>query len=99
MRRLLVSGLRSAAAVALVVSVSLTGAYAKEAATAVGEAKAEAKAVAGARIDVNSATQAELEKLPGIGKVGAKKIIAGRPYASVARASRRPGFRPRPSTR
>jgi DNA uptake protein ComE-like DNA-binding protein len=31
-------------------------------------------------LDINSATQAELEALPAIGKVKASKIIAGRPF-------------------
>ena len=38
----------------------------------------------GAKIDLNRATQEELEKLPGVGEATAKKIIAGRPYKSVA---------------
>ncbi|AVO44797.1 ComEA family DNA-binding protein [Phreatobacter cathodiphilus] len=35
---------------------------------------------AAALIDINSATEAELRVLPGIGEVRAKAIIAGRPY-------------------
>jgi DNA uptake protein ComE-like DNA-binding protein len=33
-------------------------------------------------LDINSATEAQLMQLPGIGKALAAKIIAGRPYAN-----------------
>jgi DNA uptake protein ComE-like DNA-binding protein len=35
---------------------------------------------AAAQIDINSATAAELETLPGIGEAYSKKIVDGRPY-------------------
>lgn len=40
-------------------------------------------AQAPAKPDINSAWQVELEKVPGISRVLAKKIIANRPYDSV----------------
>lgn len=41
-----------------------------------------------ALVDINSATQKELEGIPGVGSVRAKKIIAGRPYKSVEELTR-----------
>jgi competence protein ComEA len=44
---------------------------------------AGAKTSGAAKVDLNSATAAELEELPGIGEAYAKKIVVGRPYKSV----------------
>lgn len=46
-------------------------------------AKTDVKAVPGKLIDLNTATAAELDALPSIGKARTKAIIAGRPYKSV----------------
>src|SRR5438067_1569125 len=47
-----------------------------------------APAAAASKIDLNTATEAELDKLPGVGPATAKKIVAGRRYSTVADLSR-----------
>ena len=63
-------------------------AEAKADAKARAKARKEAKAKAvppGKLVDVNSASKADLMKLPGIGAPEADKIIAGRPYLTKSR--------------
>jgi DNA uptake protein ComE-like DNA-binding protein len=47
-------------------------------------------------VDINHASQAELEALPGIGAVYAARIIAGRPYAEKTQL-RSQGILPEPT--
>jgi hypothetical protein len=51
-------------------------------------AQASKSATPAAKVDINSAGQGDLEKLPGVGEATAKKIIAGRPYQSVSDLSK-----------
>jgi len=55
--------------------------------SAASKAKTPAPA-ATAKVDLNTASEKELEELPGVGGATAKKIIAGRPYSSVSDLSR-----------
>ena len=47
------------------------------------------------RVNINTATQGELESVPGIGPTRAAAIIAGRPWASVDELERLSGIGPR----
>jgi competence protein ComEA len=54
--------------------------------SAADDAKAAAKAKV---VDINTATEAELKSIPGIGDAYAAKIIAGRPYANKSQLKSR----------
>jgi competence protein ComEA len=51
------------------------------------------KALPLGRININTASESDLETLPGIGPVKAKAIVAGRPYAKVEDVMKVPGIK------
>lgn len=60
-----------------------------------GQAAAQPGSTPAARIDLNTASMAQLESLPGIGPVLAGRIAAGRPYAAVGDLQKVSGIGPK----
>jgi competence protein ComEA len=77
MRKLLIACLSFVFALSFLSSPMLAQKGGSTAAKTSGQSAAAKPA---APLDINSATQEELEKLPGIGKAYSEKIIKGRPY-------------------
>jgi competence protein ComEA len=68
--------------VAMLLSLGISSSGLSQSSKPAPSSAASAKAApASALLDLNSATEAQLKDLPGIGDAYSKKIIAGRPYA------------------
>lgn len=74
-------------------TTDLTNATKKVKTTAKSASTAAAKLAPGTKININTADQAVIEKLPEIGPVKAKAIIAGRPYKSIEDVMKIPGIK------
>ena len=65
------------------VTVGAGSSAASTAVTTAAKADAKTQKAIGGLVDINNASQKELEALPGVGAATAKKIVAGRPYKST----------------
>jgi DNA uptake protein ComE-like DNA-binding protein len=74
--------------VAGILALALVAAYGAPVPAHAALAAAAAAPSAAAPVDLNTASQKDLEALPGVGAATAKKIIAGRPYSSAADLSK-----------
>lgn len=70
----------------LLSALFISGAFAKDKKT--NRTASAAKTASLSKVDINSASEADLDTLPGVGSATAKKIIAGRPYSSVSDLSK-----------
>ena len=61
-------------------ALSTPAAWAQAPKTAPAPAKSDSKAMGHAPLDLNTASEADLKMIPGIGDAYAKKIVQNRPY-------------------